>query len=390
MSEHVLIVHGDLGTKERLDSVRISRAIEETPKRRFQFIVFLPGLFHFKMACADALWRIWIQPQATRTDLHGLFYHVGLMRPKETGKIGTKPGFRRVHDVLHHDLWASMLNCWKLEAKAENALWTDLEKMADSKVTWETIEKMSRRIVQKYVGTTPQVSKEQRKAPHERDEVYTNQILRNYNELLYIETSHAMNAGDIGRVEDTFLQWVYIFRATGKHKYASQTLRMMVNLRDVYSSELSQIIRQNWLCNPTGKPMGFRGVDWLVERNNLYTKVIYGGEGSARTLKHILDESILIELFRDCHVTIENDFHLTHRTIKHHPPNMTKTLHRMAHHFESGNPHTYTAGRKADYNVRDMIAVGMNDIQTKKTAPGPEDGVLDDMVEVEPEDLVED
>lgn len=29
----------------------------------------------------------------------------------------------------------------------------------------------------------------------------------------------------------------------------------------------------NWLCNPTGKEGGFCGVDWLVEQNNLYTKV---------------------------------------------------------------------------------------------------------------------
>ncbi|KAF9565289.1 hypothetical protein CPC08DRAFT_630209 [Agrocybe pediades] len=186
---------------------------------------------------------------------------------------------------------------------------------------------MSRDIVRRYVGTTPMVSEERRKVVGERDEVYTNQILRNYNELLYLETSHAMNAGDIGRVEDTFLHWVYIFRATGKHKYASQTLRMI---------------------------------------NNLYTKVIYGGEGSTRTLKHILDESILIEFFRECHVTIENGFHLVNRTISHHPTNMVKTLHRMEHHFDDGNPHVYTPGRKAEHNVPDMIAVGMHDIQTKK------------------------
>ena len=29
----------------------------------------------------------------------------------------------------------------------------------------------------------------------------------------------------------------------------------------------------NWLCNPTGHPDCFRAVDWVVERNNLYTKV---------------------------------------------------------------------------------------------------------------------
>src|SRR6266571_3470043 len=29
----------------------------------------------------------------------------------------------------------------------------------------------------------------------------------------------------------------------------------------------------NMLCNPTGKPNAFQPIDWLVERNNLYTKV---------------------------------------------------------------------------------------------------------------------
>lgn len=29
----------------------------------------------------------------------------------------------------------------------------------------------------------------------------------------------------------------------------------------------------NWLCNPTGKEDKFRAIDWLVEMNNLYTKV---------------------------------------------------------------------------------------------------------------------
>ncbi|KAG1761715.1 hypothetical protein EDD22DRAFT_748437, partial [Suillus occidentalis] len=55
MSEHVLLVHGDLLTKERLDTVGDSRRIETTPKNRLQYVVFLPGLFHYKMACADAL-----------------------------------------------------------------------------------------------------------------------------------------------------------------------------------------------------------------------------------------------------------------------------------------------------------------------------------------------
>jgi len=62
MTESVLLVHGNLLTKELLDTVQGSRCIESTPKWQFQYIVFLPGLFHFKIACANAIWRTWVQP----------------------------------------------------------------------------------------------------------------------------------------------------------------------------------------------------------------------------------------------------------------------------------------------------------------------------------------
>ncbi|KAG1718684.1 hypothetical protein EDB19DRAFT_1649825, partial [Suillus lakei] len=55
MSEHIMLIHGDLLTEERLDTVRNSRCIEHTPKNRFQYVIFLPGLFHYKMACVDAI-----------------------------------------------------------------------------------------------------------------------------------------------------------------------------------------------------------------------------------------------------------------------------------------------------------------------------------------------
>ncbi|KAG1895706.1 uncharacterized protein F5891DRAFT_928633, partial [Suillus fuscotomentosus] len=55
MTERIIFVHSDLLTKERLDTVRNSRQIKYTPKNCFQYVIFLLGLFHYKMACADAL-----------------------------------------------------------------------------------------------------------------------------------------------------------------------------------------------------------------------------------------------------------------------------------------------------------------------------------------------
>ncbi|OBZ77632.1 hypothetical protein A0H81_02890 [Grifola frondosa] len=308
MSEWVIFVHGDLLTKERIDSVQESRAIEDSPKRRFQYVVFLPGLFHYKIACADAFWRTWAQPKEARTDVNSLYEHVGILRPDETGKFVSNPGFRRVHDVIHHDAWGSMLDCWRLEAEARNPEWTSLKIFSESKPSWDLITEMSESIVTKYVATTPKLSDLRDEPMQERDEQFENQCLWNRDELLYIELCHAMNAGDIGRVEASFIPWTYIFKATGKHKYASQILRFMKDLRDKYPTELRKIIRMNWLINPTGKLHACRGIDWLVERNNLYTKVIHAGGSSNKTIEHIIKESVLIEMYRECHTTIENGF----------------------------------------------------------------------------------
>lgn len=216
-----------------------SRRIELTPKRQFQYVVFVPGLFHFKMACVDALWRTWIQPHAGQQDPNSLYQHAGVLRPEETRKIGTKPGFRWMHDLIHHDLTVSMLDCWVLKAKSRNYKWTSLDAFADSQPSWDLIVGMSEDIVLKYVGNTPNIREARRKPEGQRDEIFENQILRNHDELLYIELSHAMNTGDISRVEETFLQWLYIFKAMGKHKYTWHTLQFMFNLYKVYPPELA-------------------------------------------------------------------------------------------------------------------------------------------------------
>ncbi|KAL6307298.1 hypothetical protein BKA93DRAFT_727747 [Sparassis latifolia] len=55
VGDHVVLVHGDLSTCERVQSVQQSRGEEKTPWFCFQFVVFVIGLFQLKMACADAI-----------------------------------------------------------------------------------------------------------------------------------------------------------------------------------------------------------------------------------------------------------------------------------------------------------------------------------------------
>ncbi|KAJ7262566.1 hypothetical protein C8J57DRAFT_1513569 [Mycena rebaudengoi] len=98
--KYVVLFFGDLGTFERVQGVLLGRSIESTPWLQHQFMVFVMGFFHLKMAAADAIWRIFIEPKQSRLDENSLMAYVATHCPRETGKIGSSPGFRRMHEVI--------------------------------------------------------------------------------------------------------------------------------------------------------------------------------------------------------------------------------------------------------------------------------------------------
>ncbi|KAI0310544.1 hypothetical protein OF83DRAFT_1033881, partial [Amylostereum chailletii] len=99
-------------------------------------------------------------------------------------------------------------------------------------------------------------------------------------------------------------------------------------------------------------------VDWMVERNNLYTKHIYGGKFSNNTIAYMLKESILIEIYRTLHVNIEDNFCLTNRTINHAKPNMKNTYKKVSEHMQKHRPNEYQPKRRARYAVENLVQTG--------------------------------
>lgn len=99
LEDNVILVHGDLSTKEQIDALKCMRTIEHSTKNRLDFVVFVPGLFYLKMAATDVFWRAHVQLLAGRTDSTGFFEYVCHLRPKETGKFTSAPGFCRLLEV---------------------------------------------------------------------------------------------------------------------------------------------------------------------------------------------------------------------------------------------------------------------------------------------------
>lgn len=85
-------------------------------------------------------------------------------------------------------------------------------------------------------------------------------------------------------------------------------------------------------------------MDWVVELLNLFTKSIYGSEGSNYTKNRILMESPLILVYRSSHANFERNFHLTGLTSRHAPKNMEESRRLLLEYMEVHKANCKTNG----------------------------------------------
>ncbi|KAM6492590.1 hypothetical protein JOM56_012314, partial [Amanita muscaria] len=76
------------------------------------------------------------------------------------------------------------------------------------------------------------------KPESERDQVFENAQIINSYLALYEELSYAMNFGDIGRVETCLVTWIPLFKATGKHIYATHLEQFLLDMHFKYPEGL--------------------------------------------------------------------------------------------------------------------------------------------------------
>ncbi|KAK7682119.1 hypothetical protein QCA50_014705 [Cerrena zonata] len=359
----VILVHGDLGTGEHIESLKRARSLERTPLRRLQMVVYVPGLFHLKMACADALWRIFIEPKQSHEDPNSLFSHIGKLRPKETLKFASGPGFRRMHKAIQHIGIVSRLDIWREKVGHLPDKFPSLEAFAESKPSWAVLTALANDLARDQV-TGSNLHKLRQHPRGERDLEHENMLLRQRFFLLYEEITYAMNVGDIGRVEACFMPWVYIFRGCGKHKYAAFMMRYLHNVHFIYPPGLKRAVRMNILCNPTGQPKKCRAHDWVQEHHNLFTKTINGGDSSNYQKEHIIKESPLLEIYRNIQEQLQDMFESNQKGNLHSSPNMERTFQVLARYMEKTKASSVVPGRSAHYVVPDVMLEGMHILMT--------------------------
>ncbi|KAI0323621.1 hypothetical protein GY45DRAFT_1401669 [Cubamyces sp. BRFM 1775] len=238
ISDYAVLVHGDLGTYERVLTAQRRRQQELTPYNRLQYLVFVPGLFHLKMAAADAIWRALVTTAEARVDPTSFAKLMAKLRPNESSRLINNAKFRQQHELIEHVGAILILDAWRTELKrSTGGRVASLEQWAETKPSMYAISEIAEQIVLNYVeGDGLDLFDMQ--FEDVRDVARENTMRTLNYLLLYEELAYAMNAGDIGRVETLYAPWIQIFRATGKHKYGNLMLPFAHALYFVYPEEL--------------------------------------------------------------------------------------------------------------------------------------------------------
>ncbi|EKM49482.1 uncharacterized protein PHACADRAFT_201738 [Phanerochaete carnosa HHB-10118-sp] len=215
IDNYIVLFHGDLGTGKRIAQALKHCAIEKSPWDWLQFVIYIFSLFHLKMAYANAIWHMFIQPLLARLNLMSVMHHVTILQEKETGIIGKDPGFWRMHQIITHNRRCRHLNCWQ----------TEIHKCEGH----ETLENTGERI-------------DTLQSMPERDEQFENGLVINKYYLLYEQLTYAMNVSNTESVEACLVPWTLIFKAVRKHKYAAEMIKHMTNVHFIYPPGLKRVV----------------------------------------------------------------------------------------------------------------------------------------------------
>ncbi|KAG8695712.1 hypothetical protein FRC08_007595 [Ceratobasidium sp. 394] len=337
LDEYVIIIHGDLGTGEKLDSLKTGRCIEEDMVNTMQL--------YFKDE----------DPSSGRPlDVNTIYHLASLACPRESKTLASSPDHHLRQHATDNTLLALIAEAWRAEVEEEYGV-----PIAKWSATWQEVVKISYKIVDTYVAGLTFLPSHQADA-QSSDMVNDSAKLFARDGLLWKMFKRSARHGDVGSLEDLLPIWVCIWKHVGNlHKYAEYITQFLLNLQIVWPAKLADIVRCNWLVNPTGKLDGFRGADWMVERNNLMHKVNHAGSGSNRTVEHMIKESTLIDIYARSNEVVEENFYLTKATLWHSPPAMGSTLAMQQKHIRDQKLHSHVSGRILSSPPMNSVAGGL-------------------------------
>jgi hypothetical protein len=227
---------GDQLSIARLRSLLNIRAGHEGGYSGYGWGVWIPGLFHAKIADMHGFFTThWGTPnRGTRNPGSLSFHNTHLHRAPIL--LSSLPPFRTCRDLVFVSLYARVLHCLLLETNK-----TTLDECADSFETFADLETVAAAIQQKYANAdlVSELRWKRKMAGTTSDQVPGDEIFENASLLLRDalisrEFTDAIKAGDSGRIVLVLKVFACSYRGNGRTKYAHEMLHLIHNLTKVW------------------------------------------------------------------------------------------------------------------------------------------------------------
>ncbi|THV07052.1 hypothetical protein K435DRAFT_960028 [Dendrothele bispora CBS 962.96] len=357
--ERIRIIAGDQLSLARLRALENIRAGQESEYEGFQWGVWMPGLFHGKMADMHGLLTVHLgKSHSARNPGCLAFHNARLNRLPITPT--SLPNFRTCRDLVFVSLYARVLHCLLLVSAKSS-----LEEYAKSVKTWSQLFNDAKAIYEIYANTVTvdDLRWERRTARpgnSQGDMVYENAILFLRDALISREYTDAIKAGDSGRVFLVLKIWALGFRGNGQMKYAYEMLHLIHCITSVWPEEIRKLVMQNWLVNTTGRANSFLEVDLMQEHLNYWIKVIYKAHGSNSTWEWLDMITPCIGVLRDIARRM-NDMLGADIGTRHAPANLRDDIDTLMQSLDEHDVYRLRKGRELEEDeiVIDAITTGL-------------------------------
>lgn len=244
VSERVRFVGGDQLSIARLRALEFIRAGQEDGYHGYFWGVWIPGLFHAKIADAHGtLLNHLGRPESGSQNPGSLAFHnARLDRLPITAT--SLPTFRTCRDLIFVSLYARILHCLLLVSKFHS-----LDEYSEKVTNWKDLVNHATMIFDQFANATrvdelrSQRAEELETASEgaklsSGDAVFENACLFLRDALISREFNDAIKCGDSGRVVLVLKTWALSFRGNGRTKYAYEMLHLIHNLTTVWTPEI--------------------------------------------------------------------------------------------------------------------------------------------------------
>ena len=239
-SENLKLVAGDQLSIARLRAVLAARAGNEGGTSSLRWAIFIPGLFHCKIAATNSFIQTHFgHPNRDLKDPASLSSHNTLLQRKPIVPSSLPP-FRTCRDLIFVSLYARVLHCLLKVSGAQS-----LDSFSDG-LTWDILCGHAEAVVDSFTDTRmvddlrssrsqeSEASGEQERGGHAGDMIFENAVLFLRDGLLLREFLDAIKTGNSGRVLLVLRFWAFGFRGSGRAKYAHEVLHLIHNITHVW------------------------------------------------------------------------------------------------------------------------------------------------------------